>query len=76
MRMPASARISLRWLHSGRRKSGSPAGARVSRSVLSRNPVVSATSDHECPEPTARTVAPAASASRTIAATCSIVSGA
>jgi hypothetical protein len=38
-------------------------------------PVVSATSDQECPEPTARVVTPVRSASATMAATWSIDSG-
>ena len=63
--MPASTRTRLPVISSGR----------FSRSGRSRYPVVSATSDHECPEPTARTVAPSCSALRTISRTSSSVAG-
>ena len=75
MRAPASARTSRRSAHSARTKSGSGAGTRAMPSGRSRKPSVSATSDHECPEPTARTVTPSSRARRTIAWTSAIDPG-
>ena len=65
----------MRPCHAGARKSGSGAGTRASPFVFMRKPSVSATSDHEWPDPTARAVTPASSARRTIATTSSIERG-
>ena len=75
MRVPASARTSRRPAHSARTKSGSGAGTRAMPSGRSRKPSVSATSDQECPEPTARTLTAVSRAMPTIAWTSAIDSG-
>src|SRR6187551_129784 len=67
MRMPDSTRTSGgSSFRLGSINSSSSSSARVSPPGRRRNPGASATSDHECPEPTARTVVSASSASWTI----------